>query len=154
MLVARLYLSDDRRAADRVSVGAETTMRVDGTPLSAEVEDISETGCLIRPAAVVSLSVGDRVRIGLPGTGAFDAEVVRVVGNATGCRFVHPLTRDQLAAAFASNVVVAGEWSPEQTPAHLPDSDKLSVRTRLATIVGLSVGLWVAIGAIVYALLR
>jgi hypothetical protein len=154
MLVARLYLSDDRRAADRVAVGAETTMRVDGTPLSAEVEDISETGCLIRLTAGVALSVGDKVRIGLPGTGAFDAEIVRVAGNATGCRFVRPLSADQLAAAFASDVVVAGEWSPEQTPADRPDPDKLSVRTRLAIIVGLSVGLWVAIGTVVYALLR
>jgi hypothetical protein len=153
MLVARLYLSDDRRAAERVAVGAETTMRVDGTPLNAEVEDLSETGCLIRPTAGVALSVGDKVRIGLPGTGAFDAEVVRAVGNAVGCRFARPLTGEQLAAAFASDVVVAGEWSPEETPAGDANRDKLPVRTRLAIIVGLSVGLWVAIGAIVYALI-
>lgn len=143
MLLAKISIVHDVRSAERRELAEETTLRLDEQPSGAAVSNLSATGCLIETE--VRLSPGAHVRIGLPGVGAFSAEVVRTDGQRAGCRFHRPLTPAQLETAFQSEVVIDGNWQAEPHPAAASVSDELSARSKLATVLALSGGLWAII---------
>lgn len=100
---------DDRRHDERAAVRQSSTVRViGGTPVEVVVEDLSQTGLLYRAAE--SLAIGTAVQIGLAGSGAARATVVRRDGDLHGCLFERPLPLDQLAAAFSNGTVVLGSF--------------------------------------------
>lgn len=150
MLFAKMSVVDDVRSSERRTLSEETTIRLDNMPRNVGVFNLSATGCLIR--ADVTLEPGLDIRIGLPGVGAFDAEIVRSEGLEAGCKFTQSLTPQQLATAFQNDVVVDGNWMPEPTPAewHSGDND-ISPRAKLAYIAGLSGALWgfIALGLVI-----
>ena len=140
MLLAEIAIVDDVRSAERRELAEQTTLRLDERPCSVGVFNLSATGCLVR--AEFPLAQGTEVRIGLPGVGAFAAEVVRTDGLRAGCRFQQPLTSVQLADAFRHEVVVEGQWELEPQALELGQGAELSPRIRLAIIVGITCGLW------------
>ena len=143
MLLAKIDIVDDVRSAERRDIAEETTLRLDEQPCNVGVFNLSATGCLVR--AEVPLSPGTQVRIGLPGVGAFAAEVVRTDGPRAGCRFHEPLSQSQLAKAFQSEVVIDGAWNPEPNPGLEHTAGELSARSKLFVIVALSCSLWAVI---------
>lgn len=153
MLHARMSVVDEVRSAERRDLEAETTIRLDDKPLHVGVFNLSTTGCLIRSQR--ELPLGTEVRIGLPGVGAFQAEVVRTDGAEAGCRFDRPLTRHELETAFRSDVVIGGNWNPEPPAQALAVEldDELSPRAKLAFIVGISGMLWAMIGGVLHFVL-
>lgn len=141
MLFAKMSVVEDVRTAERRDLAESTTIRLGAVPRPVGVFNLSATGCLIRSSE--PLSTGLEIRIGLPGVGAFTAEVVRSDGLDAGCRFSEPLTAQQLAAAFQNDVVVDGNWVPEPAGAWAePAVDQLSGRAKLACILCLSGALW------------
>lgn len=146
MLLAKMSVLDEVRSAERRALAEETTIRLGNEPCNVGVFNLSATGCLIR--SETPLRIGAELRIGLPGVGAFGAEVVRSDGLDAGCRFHEPLSRAQLEAAFQRDVVVDGLWTPEPTPATIQQAaGELSPRAKLAYIMGISVALWGLIAA-------
>ena len=150
MLLAKMSVVEDARSSERREIAGETTLRLDEKPCPVAVFNLSTTGCLVR--AELDLSPGTIVRIGLPGAGAFPATVVRWDGMRAGCQFHEPLSPKDLEAAFQSEVVIDGAWTPEPHPDQATGADPLSARRRLAVVVGLSGMLWglIALGAMLF----
>lgn len=140
MLLAKIAIVEDVRSAERRDIAEESTLRLEDRPCNVAVFNLSATGCLVR--ADVPLSPGLQVRIGLPGVGAFGADVVRIDGARAGCRFHHPLSPAQLERAFKSEVVIDGAWKPEPGGSPFDANGELSARAKMAVVVGLSCGLW------------
>ncbi|WP_425228643.1 PilZ domain-containing protein [Sphingomonas sp.] len=107
-----VFESDDRRWEPRETIGCPSTVRADGmTPIEVVVQDLSAGGFSFRSAD--RLPVGAAVQVGLAGSGAAPATVVRVEGVEHGCAFVQPLSPSRLAAAFQNETVVYGVFGTD-----------------------------------------
>lgn len=116
----------DRRQDERAPVGQPSTVRVaGGAPVEVVVEDLSLSGLLYR--STDRLAVGTAIQVGLAGSGAASAAVIRRDGDLHACLFDRPLPIDRLTAAFTNGTVVQGAFgandlhlSPEPVIAKWP----------------------------------
>lgn len=92
--------------ADRVALGRPATMR-DPTraPIDVLVENLSETGALLRTEA--ALPVGTLVSLGIAGLGMQLARVVRAEPRAAAIAFMVPLEPQAVARAAATPLLTA-----------------------------------------------
>jgi hypothetical protein len=103
MLTATLLVIDEaeRRGGDRRPVDRASTARADDrAPRDVQVLDLSRES--IGFVSEASFVRGQRITIGLAGSGTVSARVVRKSGRNYGCTFDAPLSREQLAAAFSA----------------------------------------------------
>lgn len=139
--------SADRRGVDgeRVSVHMSSTVRgEDRTPLDVTVHDFSSRG--IRFASDVSFDVGARIRVGLGGAGVQLGEIVWRDGQAYGCVFAQPLSRQRMATAFGTADVIAGRIGTRTELVDYPEIfEKWPRKLRLLLALGAGGLAWVAV---------
>jgi hypothetical protein len=123
------------------------------------VHDLSVTGLLIE--AAVDLQTGDELTVEIPGPGPVDAVVVWKSGNYFGCEFAKPIPNAALSAASLRSVPDPRPLNdvvlpPPDLP--LPSEDvlregALSPRSKLLTLLGLSLAAWAVIALMVWLIL-
>ena len=147
-LSARPLSRFDRRAGDRRSVAGKSTLRGPGNePIDVTVGDLSVSGFNIE--SVIPLPIGATVQLGLPGSGRFEARVVRREGDRYGCEFVDYLSDADVDAAFSSgNVAQLFVPSPDWQGTE-PEVEKWPRAVRASVAVGGALAIWGAILAFV-----
>jgi len=153
--------------ADRVGLERVSTLRdVSDVPTDVVIKNLSRSGCLFQYDGV--LPPGCRISLGIAGIGIREARIIRVVGTEHGCEFFAPLNETDVSTALAGSSVVQGffEWNaPLEGEPQMPDfaplgfsqpearrEIRLSLRLKVAIIVGATILLWGVIGGIVAAL--
>jgi hypothetical protein len=99
MLVARVRTDTqpEARSASRRIVRLEVGLKEIDSGSPALIENLSEDGLLLRTTA--PLKVNDRLEVHIPPGSTALADVVRIDGDAYGCRFVDPIARSAVSAA-------------------------------------------------------
>lgn len=147
--------SDDRRlGTDRVAIGLPSTVRAgDLNPRDVVVEDLSSSGFRFRSDQ--PLAIGAMLHVGLVGGGMAQARVVRTDDDQHGCKFVRPLSDEQLREAFSPATVLTGVF-PERyaTPVIAYEEEKWPGAVRLSVMLGGSALCWAALYQIGTALFR
>lgn len=139
----------DRRSNDRISIGRDAVLRVDGLPpISVVLVDVTRDGCLIATDAI--LTPGQSINLGLAGVGTVAARVVRAGTVGYGCEFVERLPPGAVTRASETNVVPL-DGANVAIP---PGSAKFSRRVQFAALVGLMVAGWALFGVAAYYLTR
>lgn len=87
------------RIASRLRLSLDSSGARDDAISDVTVMDISQRGMLA--SADHNLAVGNLVTLEVPLVGWRDAEIMWIDGPRAGCRFVTPLTHDELRAAIA-----------------------------------------------------
>lgn len=103
MLLLRVELLGqvDARGSVRFNVDHASTVRgMNGEPIDVVVENFSRTGFLFE--GDVDFPVGSLISVGLAGSGAREATVMRREGRHHGCEFLVPLPMRELENAFRS----------------------------------------------------
>lgn len=156
MLVAELDIVGihERRGALRFVVDAPTTLRgPDAAPIDVVIADFSRKGFLMVTDAV--LDVGMQVSVGLSGSGSREAIVVRRDPRGYGCQFVAPLTRTEMATAFANrDGAVAPLPSADERRAKAEAEEQRAWYFWTSVAYGLAVATLVVVGAAWFLLLR
>lgn len=142
------FPSDDRRWDVRETIGLPSTLRGAGhAPADIIVEDLSPSGFLFRSAD--RFAIDARVQVGLAGSGAADATVVRRDGDLHGCVFARPLSLAQLQAAFSDDVVVQGTFGGQVMPTPQPVVERWPRPVRAAIWLVGGAAPWL-LGAVAY----
>ena len=143
----------DRRGADRrgftlsfdASEGPGTTAVV--------LLDLSRTGMRLRSSA--RLEIGEELDVVIPEAGKITARIVRKLTEGFeheyGAEFHEPITEGAISAALLASPPLPRQASEGDIESH---EGKFSRRTRLAILVGLTVGSWLVMGALGYAIAR
>ncbi|MEN7537105.1 PilZ domain-containing protein [Aurantiacibacter flavus] len=145
----------DRRSASRrtFTLSFDASDGPGTTPVV--ILDLSQTGLRIRSSA--KLAMGETFEVALPEAGTVSATIVRSarVDHETeyGAEFHVPITQAAVSAALLAapalaNPVLQDEAIPE------PDVGKLSRRTRVVILGGLTVTTWLLVGAVGYFIAR
>jgi hypothetical protein len=142
------------RGARRRSVQLQATLRIDGKPVDASIEDLSSSGF----SAVLAerLAAGARVQISSPSLGTHQACVVRVDGDLFGFAFDRLLPQPTVDAAKSVETLHIGPFANDAAEVvalsrdHLaePSIDRWPGGLRLAILVGGGLSGW----AVCYAL--
>lgn len=121
---------------------------------SAVIHNISATGLLIETAA--TMAIGDTFEVSLPQRGATSVRVVWASGGFYGCEFGDRISEGTISAARlkAPGVQHQPVGTADAGIAEAPEAERegLSLRSRLAIIVGVSAVLWATIIGAVMAL--
>lgn len=127
-----------------------------------QLSNLSETGFLAHFES--EITVGQFVRIELPAIGWLDGEVVWSSGNLAGCRLATRLSKGAISAAIlqseparetASILTTTHDRSHAKwdTSCEAQDDEKLPLRTRALSLLGLAAVSWAATIAIFRLLL-
>lgn len=150
--VAKLY--EDDRSAERFPVLLDGTLRnPQAEPQDVVIDDLSATG--FRTATARGLVVGDIITLGIFGVGLRTARVQRADDGHYGCRFVAPLTAEELASALAGLVPPDPIQfpAPELVAAAKVDQPavrewSLSPRMRVLCVTAAGVAPWLLLGLV------
>lgn len=145
-LIVTAQIVDDATSyrADRKPIDRASTLRVlDSRPYDAHVENLSATGCLLSSA--VALTPGTRIRLGLSGGGVVEGAINRQVGDRYGCEFIHPLTDQQMHAAFGAGALVEGRFGPIVHNIADHDTARWPRPVRGTVMIGMAVLTWLTI---------
>lgn len=151
-LMAKLYR--DERLAQRYPVRLDGTLRDTSTlPQDVVIDDLSATGFL---TSAIGLSVNDVITLGIFGIGLRSAHVSRKSVESYGCRFLEPLTPQELSLALRGLAPPAPLTMPVQLPAGasmdasvlLDDDGDLSPRLRLLSIAAVAIIPWIVIAVL------
>ncbi len=149
-MILTAQIARGQRDADRKALSATGTMRRSPpTPIDVLVEDLSITG--FRMNTDISLSIDDRITIGISGMGQHEAVVVRGTADGFGCEFVRPLTASLLDEAGNSTArSINPEIDPSLDPAAIarwssqnePVVASMKGQYRFALIAALAAASW------------
>lgn len=157
---AKIETSVDNRRRRRHKLLLEVDARgPDSLEGMVIVHDISDTGLLIETDS--KLKVGEMIEVKLPQAGLMEAEIVWIGGEIYGCRFTREITPAAISAARlggrftvkpADNMLEASNIAaPEGYPQNsLVLANELTLGARLWIIIGLTLSLWIMIGAVTY----
>lgn len=141
---------DARRREARVPIGRVAIVRDGDEPVEVRLLDLTREGCRIESEQPLT---GDTVlRLGIAGIGPVDAVVRWSDGTDYGCEFTIPLPEGAVTSAIACNVTTL----PIARAIELrrPTVGKWSRPARIALLLGIMVGPWVAVGGIGLLALR
>jgi hypothetical protein len=116
---------------------------------SVVIHNISATGLLIETSA--AMAIGDTFEVSLPERGATSVRVVWASGGFYGCEFGDRISEGTISAARLKAPGAARQEEASVVVAEAPEieAEGLSLRSRLAIIVGVSAALWaMIIGAV------
>jgi hypothetical protein len=116
---------------------------------SVVIHNISATGLLIETSA--AMAIGDAFEVSLPQRGATSVRVVWASGGFYGCEFGDRISEGTISAARLKAPGVAAREDIGAAVAEAPalETEGLSLRSRLAIIIGVSAVLWaMIIGAV------
>lgn len=144
-------LSSSPDRAQRLSVEATSTLRMtDRRPITITVVNYSETGCQV----LAEGNLADRsVVIGLAGAGSVSGRVVWSREGRHGIAFDRKISAEDMARAFTGTEVISLRAEILPSSADEPALEPYSYRTRVALVLSLGTGAWVALGALVRVLL-
>ncbi|MBC7158522.1 MAG: PilZ domain-containing protein [Porphyrobacter sp.] len=126
--------------------GERRQLRLDVAGAAGEgstiLRNVSRTGVMLE--ATPPLAIGQRVDIALPELGTRTLTVLWNNGTLYGCRFDAPIKEAAISAALLRaeplSPTEALQVPPRQHP--LPETEKYSLRTRAAIILGSAVAGW------------
>jgi hypothetical protein len=98
---ARIRASFSAQLRPGLRFAIDSASSADESIQSVVISDMSGTGLAASHDGQVA--VGETVALELPLIGWREAQIVWIHDNRIGCRFVHPLTQDELRAAVAAN---------------------------------------------------
>lgn len=115
-MIDQSYRPADRRQSLRLAIDHRSNLRItlDGASSDGEsiqgvtLTDISQGGLMASDAG--QLVPGARVTLEVPLVGWREAEVVWIVENRAGCRFLQPLDLEELGRAAAQSERLLAEW--------------------------------------------
>ena len=150
-LAQQIGLSSSADRAQRLSVEATSTLRmVDRRPITITVVNYSETGCQV----LAEGNLADHsVVIGLAGAGSVSGRVVWSKDGRHGIAFDRRISADDMACAFTGTEVVSLRAEILPFSADEPVVEPYSYRTRVAVVLSLGAGAWLALGALLRVLL-
>lgn len=141
----------DRRTVERTDLGRQGVLRIDGDMRAIEVTvlDLTREGCRVETSE--RLAEGTGIEIGIGNLGRMKASVMWSSEGSFGCAFDVPLPPGAITAALSPPNIVSFP-ADAQEPASRPFTNKFSPRTRLFLLLGVTAACWLAIGAVVLAL--
>lgn len=155
---AKIETSIDQRRHRRHTLLLEVETHGSETASSkAIVHDISDTGLLIETQSI--LSIGEMIEVKLPHSAVMEAEIIWAGNHVYGCKFTQELSPAAISAArlgghftLTDGLAVNAVMGEAKDAIAAPDAstERLSLGRKLWFILGLSLSLWIILGAAAY----